>query len=242
MSATEASLREATAADAALVQLRDVIKTYKRGAETVEVLQKLDLDVPRGDFLALMGPSGSGKTTLMNLLGGLDKPTSGEVIIDGQPIHRLSDSALAKWRARHVGFVFQLYHLLPVLSAERNVELPLLLTKLSHTERKKRVTAALTLAGIADRAKHKPAELSGGQEQRVGIARAIVTDPTILLCDEPTGDLDRKAGDAILELLQTLNDEHGKTIVMVTHDPHAAAKAKHTLFMNKGVLSEEPEA
>ena len=225
-----------------LVNLRGVTKLYKRGSETVEVLKRLDLAVPRGDFLALMGPSGSGKTTLMNILGGLDRPTSGEVIIDGQPIHTLSDSALSGWRARHVGFVFQLYHLLPVLSAEQNVALPLMLTKLGGPERKKRAMAALTLVGLEDRAKHKPAELSGGQEQRVGIARAIVTDPTLLLCDEPTGDLDRKAGDEILELLQLLNKEHGKTIIMVTHDPHAAAKAERTLFMNKGVLGEEPEA
>ena len=225
-----------------LVNLRGVTKLYKRGSETVEVLKRLDLEVPRGDFLALMGPSGSGKTTLMNILGGLDRPTSGEVIIAGQPIHQLSDSALSAWRARHVGFVFQLYHLLPVLSAEQNVALPLMLTKLSGSERKKRAMAALTLVGLEDRAKHKPRELSGGQEQRVGIARAIVTDPTLLLCDEPTGDLDRKAGDEILELLQLLNKEHGKTIIMVTHDPHAAAKAQRTLFMNKGVLGEEPEA
>ena len=225
-----------------LVNLRGVTKLYKRGSETVEVLKRLDLEVPRGDFLALMGPSGSGKTTLMNILGGLDRPTSGEVIIAGQPIHQLSDSALSAWRARHVGFVFQLYHLLPVLSAEQNVALPLMLTKLGGPERKKRAMAALTLVGLEDRAKHKPRELSGGQEQRVGIARAIVTDPTLLLCDEPTGDLDRKAGDEILELLQLLNKEHGKTIIMVTHDPHAAAKAQRTLFMNKGVLGEEPEA
>ena len=225
-----------------LVNLRGVTKLYKRGSETVEVLKRLDLEVPRGDFLALMGPSGSGKTTLMNILGGLDRPTSGEVIIAGQPIHQLSDSALSAWRARHVGFVFQLYHLLPVLSAEQNVALPLMLTKLSGSERKKRAMAALTLVGLEDRAKHKPRELSGGQEQRVGIARAIVTDPTLLLCDEPTGDLDRKAGDEILELLQLLNKEHGKTIIMVTHDPHAAAKAQRTLFMNKGVLGQEPEA
>ena len=225
-----------------LVNLRGVTKLYKRGSETVEVLKRLDLEVPRGDFLALMGPSGSGKTTLMNILGGLDRPTSGEVIIAGQPIHQLSDSALSAWRARHVGFVFQLYHLLPVLSAEQNVALPLMLTKLGGPERKKRAMAALTLVGLEDRTKHKPRELSGGQEQRVGIARAIVTDPTLLLCDEPTGDLDRKAGDEILELLQILNREHGKTIIMVTHDPHAAAKAQRTLFMNKGVLGEEPEA
>ena len=225
-----------------LVQLRGVTKLYKRGSETVEVLKRLDLDVPRGDFLALMGPSGSGKTTLMNLLGGLDRPTSGEVTVDGQDIGKLSDSALSGWRARHVGFVFQLYHLLPVLSAEQNVALPLMLTGLSAGERKKRARAALTLVGLEERAKHKPSELSGGQEQRVGIARAIVTDPTLLLCDEPTGDLDRKAGDEILELLQLLNTEHGKTIIMVTHDPHAAAKAQRTLFMNKGVLGQEPEA
>ena len=225
-----------------VVSLRGVTKLYKRGSETVEVLKRLDLEVPRGDFLALMGPSGSGKTTLMNLLGGLDRPTSGEVIVDGQDIGKLSDSALSAWRARHVGFVFQLYHLLPVLTAEQNVALPLMLTHLGAGERKKRARAALTLVGLEERAKHKPSELSGGQEQRVGIARAIVTDPTLLLCDEPTGDLDRKAGDEILELLQLLNTEHGKTIIMVTHDPHAAAKAQRTLFMNKGVLGQEPEA
>ncbi|MGH8202315.1 MAG: ABC transporter ATP-binding protein [Steroidobacteraceae bacterium] len=224
-----------------VVSLKGVTKLYHRGSETLEVLQRLDLQVARGDFLALMGPSGSGKTTLMNLLGGLDRPTSGEVIVAGQDIGRLTDAALSGWRARHVGFVFQLYHLLPVLTAEQNVALPLMLSGLSAGERRQRARAALTLVGLEERAGHKPAELSGGQEQRVGIARAIVTDPTLLLCDEPTGDLDRRTGDEILGLLQLLTGEHGKTIIMVTHDPHAAAKAQRTLFMNKGVLAQEPE-
>jgi putative ABC transport system ATP-binding protein len=225
-----------------LVRLRGVTKTFKRGSQRVEVLKQLDLDVPRGDFLALMGPSGSGKTTLLNLLGGIDTPTTGEVLVDGKALQRMREGALTRWRARHVGFVFQLYHLLPVLTAEENVALPLLLTNLSAGERRKRARAALALVGLADRGGHKPGELSGGQEQRVGIARAIVTDPTILLCDEPTGDLDRKAGDEVLHLLHLLNTEHGKTIVMVTHDPRAAARAQHTLFMDKGVLTEEPES
>jgi len=225
----------------ALVELQDVTKEYRRGAETVHVLQKLSLEIPHGDFLALMGPSGSGKTTLLNLLGGIDRPTSGNILVEGTDIARYDESELARWRAHNVGFVFQLYHLLPVLSAERNVELPLLLTGLSATDRKRRVQAAMQLANIADRAKHKPAELSGGQEQRVGIARAIVGDPLLLLCDEPTGDLDRKSGDEILDLLQALNREQGKTIVMVTHDPHAAARARRILYMNKGRLSVEPE-
>jgi putative ABC transport system ATP-binding protein len=186
-----------------------------------------------------MGPSGSGKTTLLNLLGGLDRPTSGSVEVAGKPIHSLSDGQLTEWRARHVGFVFQFYNLLPVLTAERNVELPLLLTKLSAAQRKKHVETALTVVGLADRMKHYPRQLSGGQEQRVGIARAIVTDPTLLLCDEPTGDLDRKSGDEILDLLQALNREHGKTIIMVTHDPHAAARAKRTLHLEKGSLVSE---
>jgi putative ABC transport system ATP-binding protein len=219
-----------------LVRLRKVAKDYKRGAETVHVLHELDLDIPKGDFLALMGPSGSGKSTLLNLIGGLDRPSSGTIEIAGQRTDSLSDGQLGKWRANHVGFVFQMYNLLPVLTAERNVELPLLLTSLSSADRQKRVGAALGLVGLSERAKHKPRELSGGQEQRVGIARAIVTDPTLLLCDEPTGDLDRRSGDEILELLGALNKEHGKTIVMVTHDPHAAARAKRTLHLEKGVL------
>ncbi len=241
MSATIASMKAPRPeTEPALVKLEGVTKTYRRGGETVEVLQALDLTVPEGDFLALMGPSGSGKTTLMNLLGGIDRPTSGMIEIGGMRIDNLGEAALTKWRARHVGFIFQLYHLLPALSAERNVELPLLLTRFSRSERHRRALAALKLVGLNERAKHKPTELSGGQEQRVGIARAIVTDPTILLCDEPTGDLDRKAGDEILELLQALNEEHGKTIVMVTHDPRAAACAKRTLHMDKGRLVDEP--
>jgi putative ABC transport system ATP-binding protein len=225
-----------------LVRLRGVAKDYKRGAETVHVLHALDLDIPKGDFLALMGPSGSGKSTLLNLIGGLDRPTAGSIEIAGNRTDTLSESDLGRWRAHHVGFVFQMYNLLPVLTAERNVELPLLLTKLPASERRKRANAALSLVGLADRAKHKPSELSGGQEQRVGIARAIVSDPTILLCDEPTGDLDRKSGDEILDLLQALNQQYNKTIVMVTHDPHAAARAKHTLHLTKGQLTREAAA
>jgi len=229
-------------ADEALVRLRGVAKDYKRGAETVHVLHQLDLDIPKGDFLALMGPSGSGKSTLLNLIGGIDRPTSGTIEIAGQRTDSMSDGDLGRWRANHVGFVFQMYNLLPVLSAERNVELPLLLTKLSAGERKKRANAALKLVGLSERAHHKPRELSGGQEQRVGIARAIVSDPTLLLCDEPTGDLDRKSGDEILDLLQALNQQQGKTIIMVTHDPHAAARAKHVLHLNKGQLGREAAA
>jgi putative ABC transport system ATP-binding protein len=225
--------------DEALVRLRGVAKDYKRGAETVHVLHQLDLDIPKGDFLALMGPSGSGKSTLLNLIGGLDRPTAGSIEIAGQRTDSMSDGDLGRWRARHVGFVFQMYNLLPVLTAERNVELPLLLTSLSASERRKRASAALSLVGLAERARHKPRELSGGQEQRVGIARAIVSDPTLLLCDEPTGDLDRKSGDEILDLLQALNQQQGKTIIMVTHDPHAAARAKHVLHLNKGQLGRE---
>jgi putative ABC transport system ATP-binding protein len=221
-----------------LVEIKNVHKYFTRGSERIDVLQGVNLEIPQGDFLALMGPSGSGKTTLLNLMGGLDVPTGGSVNVAGVDISKLSGGALAKWRSQHVGFVFQLYNLLPVLTAERNVELPLLLTRLSRSQRRKHVDIALNVVRLADRAKHYPRQLSGGQEQRVGIARAIVTDPTLLLCDEPTGDLDRKAGDEILELLQTLNREHGKTIVMVTHDPHAADRARRTLHLEKGSLME----
>jgi putative ABC transport system ATP-binding protein len=200
----------------------------------------LNLQVPTGEFLALMGPSGSGKTTLLNLIGGLDRPSKGSVNIAGERIDQLSDRALAAWRARHVGFVFQLYNLMPVLTAERNVELPLLLTHLSKSERRKHVETALAMVGLSQRAKHYPRTLSGGEQQRVGIARGIVTDPTLLLCDEPTGDLDRKSGDEILDLLQALNREHGKTILMVTHDPHASVRAARTVYLNKGQLTNEP--
>jgi putative ABC transport system ATP-binding protein len=223
-----------------LVRVRDLHKQFRRGSETIEVLRGVTLDLARGDFLALMGPSGSGKTTLLNLLGGLDLPSQGSITVGGEQIDGLSGGRLSNWRARHVGFVFQLYNLLPVLTAERNVELPLLLTHLSGAERKKHVAAALALVGLTDRAKHYPRQLSGGQEQRVGIARAIVTDPTLLLCDEPTGDLDRKSGDEILDLLLALNKEHGKTIVMVTHDPHAASIAGSTLHLDDGALRDEP--
>jgi putative ABC transport system ATP-binding protein len=219
-----------------LVRVRDVHKHFTRGTERIDVLRGVNLEIPKGDFLALMGPSGSGKTTLLNLMGGLDAPTGGDVEVDGVRISSLSGSALSRWRSRHIGFVFQLYNLLPVLSAERNVELPLLLTRLSKAERRKRAGVALKVVGLADRARHYPRQLSGGQEQRVGIARAIVTDPTLLLCDEPTGDLDRKAGDEVLDLLQSLNRDHGKTIVMVTHDPRAAERAQRTLHLDKGSL------
>ncbi len=223
----------------ALVEVKNVHKNYARGGQKIEVLQGLDLQVPEGDYLALMGPSGSGKTTLLNLLGGLDRPSTGNVVVAGESVSQASGRALAKWRARHIGFVFQFYNLLPVLTAERNVELPLLLTHLSKAERKKHVAAALEVVGLASRSKHYPRQLSGGQEQRVGIARAIVTDPTLLLCDEPTGDLDRKSGDEILDLLERLNQEHGKTIIMVTHDPLAAARAKRTVHLDKGALVAE---
>ena len=225
-----------------LVSIRDLHKVYHRGGERIDVLQGVNLDIPAGDFLALMGPSGSGKTTLLNLTGGLDTPSEGSITVAGDRIDKMSGGKLAAWRARHIGFVFQLYNLLPVLTAARNVELPLLLTKLGKADRRKRVQVALSVVGLADRASHYPRQLSGGQEQRVGIARAIVTDPTLLLCDEPTGDLDRKAGDEVLDLLQALNRDHGKTIVMVTHDPHAAVRAKRTLHLDKGVLVEEAAA
>jgi putative ABC transport system ATP-binding protein len=223
----------------ALVSIRNVHKYFTRGSERIDVLQGVNLDIPQGDFLALMGPSGSGKTTLLNLMGGLDQPSAGSITIGGVDIVGLSGGQLAQWRAANIGFVFQLYNLLPVLTAERNVDLPLLLTKLSRAERRKRVGIALKVVGLSERAKHYPRQLSGGQEQRVGIARAIVTDPTLLLCDEPTGDLDRKSGDEILDLLQTLNRDHGKTVVMVTHDPRAAERAKRTLHLDKGLLLEE---
>ena len=225
-----------------LVQIRDVHKIYPRGAERVDVLKGLDLDVPSGEFLALMGPSGSGKTTLLNLIGGLDQPTSGQVVVGGRDLTRASSRDLARWRAGHVGFVFQFYNLLPVLTAARNIELPLLLTRLSRADRKKHVDAALELVGLSDRADHYPSQLSGGQEQRVGIARAIVNDPTLLLCDEPTGDLDRQTASEILDLLTELNRQHGKTVIMVTHDPLAAKRAGRVLHVDKGVLVEAEAA
>jgi len=219
-----------------LVELNAISKTYKKGKEQVKVLSDLSLEIRRGDFLALMGPSGSGKTTLLNLLGGLDTPSGGELIIGGQRLDKMSSSQLTKWRARHVGFIFQFYNLMPVLTAEKNVELPLLLTNLSAKQRKQHVAAALELVGLTDRAKHYPSELSGGQEQRVAIARALVSDPDLLLCDEPTGDLDRATADEILTLMQTLNQTQQKTIIMVTHDPRAADHAKTILHMDKGAL------
>jgi putative ABC transport system ATP-binding protein len=223
-----------------LVHAEKLSKTFRRGAEEIHVLDGLDLEVPRGEFLVLMGPSGSGKSTLLNIIGGLDTPTAGAVAVDGERIDRLPARKLARWRSRHIGLVFQFYNLLPVLSAERNVELPLLLTGLSATQRRKHVDTALSVVGLDHRKRHYPRQLSGGEQQRVGIARGIVTDPTLLLCDEPTGDLDRKSGDEILDLLQALNAKHGKTIIMVTHDPHAAARASRKLYLDKGRLSQEP--
>jgi putative ABC transport system ATP-binding protein len=225
-----------------LVRLKNVDKTFHRGSEDIRVLRGLDLEIDRGEFLALMGPSGSGKSTLLNLLAGLDQPTSGSVEVDGEQIDRMNRRQLANWRARHVGFVFQFYNLLPVLSAERNIELPLLLTSLSAKERKEHVNSALKIVGLEHRARHTPQTLSGGEQQRVGIARAVVTDPTLILADEPTGDLDRKTGDGILDLLQALNRQHGKTIVMVTHDPHAAGRASRRLYMVDGQVSQEMAA
>jgi putative ABC transport system ATP-binding protein len=223
-----------------IVSMKGVTKAYVRGKQRVEVLRGIELEVQQGEFLALMGPSGSGKTTLLNLIGGLDRPDRGTITVAGERLEALSQGQLTKWRARHVGFIFQFYNLLPVLTAERNVEVPLLLTKLSAKERQRNVSAALTLVGLADRAKHKPAELSGGQQQRVAIARALVSDPSLLVCDEPTGDLDRETSDAILGLLQLLNRTHGKTIVMVTHDPLAASRASRRLYVDKGALGREP--
>ena len=225
-----------------LIEIRDVSKIYERGKQKVEVLHHIDLDVAKGEFLALMGPSGSGKTTLLNLIGGLDSPSGGSIAVGSQRIDNLGASALAKWRASQVGFVFQFYNLMPMLSAQRNVELPLLLTKLSAAERRKRAAIALELVGLADRSSHKPGELSGGQQQRVSIARAIVSDPTLLVCDEPTGDLDRQSAEDVLALLRALNRDHGKTIVMVTHDPKAAGYANQTLHLDKGTLVEQAAA
>ncbi len=225
-----------------MVKVRDVTKVYTRGKERLEVLHHISLDIPKGDFVALMGPSGSGKTTLLNLIGGLDQPSSGEVWVGGKRIDKLSSGELSKWRAANVGFVFQFYNLMPVLTAQKNVELPLLLTNLSAAKRRQNAETALKLVGLAERRNHKPKELSGGQEQRVAIARAIVSDPQILVCDEPTGDLDRHTADEVLSLLQTLNREHGKTIVMVTHDPKAAEFAKYTLHLDKGTLAEQAAA
>ena len=235
-------MSEPTNSKDTLVSVDGVEKIFRRGSEEIHVLRDLNLKVPAGEFLALMGPSGSGKSTLLNLIGGLDRPTRGSVSVNGERLDGLSERRLAAWRARHIGFVFQLYNLMPTLNAERNVELPLLLTHLSKAERRKHVSAALEVVGLSHRAKHYPRTLSGGEQQRVGIARGIVTDPTLLLCDEPTGDLDRKAGDGILDLLQALNREHGKTIIMVTHDPHASARASRTVHLDKGQLSAEPVA
>jgi putative ABC transport system ATP-binding protein len=225
-----------------LVEIRDVSKAYERGKQRVEVLHHIDLDIQKGDFLALMGPSGSGKTTLLNLIGGLDAPSAGSIAVGGQRIDTLGGGALAKWRAANVGFIFQFYNLLPMLSALKNVEVPLLLTRLSAAERKRNASIALQLVGLADRAGHKPNELSGGQQQRVAIARAIVSDPTLLVCDEPTGDLDRQSAEEVLGLLEQLNRDHGKTIIMVTHDPKAAEHATHTLHLDKGTLVEQASA
>jgi putative ABC transport system ATP-binding protein len=225
-----------------LIKIRGLDKTYRRGGEEIHVLQSLNLDVDQGEFVAFMGPSGSGKTTLLNLLGGLDVPTKGSITVANDEVTHMSSGKLTQWRARHVGFIFQMYNLIPVLTAFQNVELPLLLTNLSKSERRSHVEASLSIVGLADRMNHYPRQLSGGQEQRVAIARAIVADPTFLLCDEPTGDLDRKSADEILELLTRFSKEHNKTILMVTHDPQAADRAQATLHLNKGVLVESTHA
>ena len=224
-----------------LIKVRGLNKTYRRGGEQIQVLQGLNLDVDKGDFVAFMGPSGSGKSTLLNLLGGLDVPSAGSITVDGDEISHMSSSKLTHWRARHVGFIFQMYNLIPVLTALQNVELPLMLTKLSKAERRRHIETALGVVGLADRMNHYPRQLSGGQEQRVAIARAIVSDPTFLLCDEPTGDLDRKSADEIMELIHRLVKEHGKTVLMVTHDPLVAKQADTTLHLEKGVLVESSE-
>ena len=224
----------------ALVSIRNLVKTYQRGPETIEVLHGINLDIPKDDFVCLMGPSGSGKTTLLNLIGGLDSPTSGQIQFDSKRIDQMGSGKLTDWRAHHIGFVFQSYNLLPMLTALKNVELPLLLTKLASAQRRRNAEIALQLVGLRDRAKHKPSELSGGQLQRVAIARAIVSDPQLLVCDEPTGDLDRKSADEILSLLTQLNREHGKSIIMVTHDPKAAEYAKRIVRLDKGTLVTDP--
>ena len=228
------------AAGRPLVEIQALTKTYTRGRQLVPVLHGIDLDIPRGDFIALMGPSGSGKTTLLNIIGGLDTPSGGRLLVGGVAIESLAADELAAWRADTVGFIFQSYNLMPVLTAQKNVELPLLLTDMGAAERAKRAKIALDLVGLGDRARHKPNELSGGQQQRVAIARALVSDPLLLICDEPTGDLDRKTANEVLELLQTLNREYGKTIVMVTHDPKAAEYARRTVHLDKGRLVDEP--
>src|SRR5262250_1175453 len=225
-------------ANSSLIRVRGLDKKYQRGSEEIHVLQGLNLDADRGDFIAFMGPSGSGKTTLLNLLGGLDVPTHGSITVAGDEITHMSGNKLTEWRARHVGFIFQMYNLLPVLTAFQNVELPLLLTKLAKSERRKHVETALAVVGLAERMNHYPRQLSGGQEQRVAIARAIVADPTFLLCDEPTGDLDRKSADEIMVLIEELVGKYGKTVLMVTHDPVVAARAHTTLHLEKGVLVE----
>jgi putative ABC transport system ATP-binding protein len=242
MAAVIAEQEKASGHTVTVVSLVKVEKQYRRGREVVEVLRDFSLEIERGEFVAIMGPSGSGKTTLLNLIGGLDRPTAGEVTVAGERIDQLSNSQLTRWRARHVGFVFQFYNLMPMLSAERNVELPLLLTHLNASERKQKVAVALELVGLSDRGRHKPSELSGGQQQRVAIARALIADPTLLICDEPTGDLDRHTAEEILGLLQVLNRQYGKTVIMVTHDPKAASFAARRLHVDKGQLVADQDA